>query len=539
MFSLPPFSLDPQPVAVLAAGATFSHVGMLSFFLLAIVAILLVSVFRCRQTERRLQIYRKFVDSSDQGMGVAALNGDILFMNSALRQLLGLAGPDSESERRVAEFYPETLRPFLVETVLPQVRSGKSWRGELELLASTGEVIPTEQTVFAIADEQGRPSLLANIVVDIRERRRIDEALRDSEAKYHRLFSAERDAIVVIDAKSDAIVEVNEAAERLYGWEDEGWKEIAFSELFVDVGVATTLREDLLSQDENALRIVEHRRADGSRVTTDLSLSSFIWRGRPMLVAIVRDVSARTSVEQLKDEMLSSVSHEMRTPLTAMFGFTEFMIKNELERPQQLEYLDIVYREGERLRDLIDNLLNLQRLRAGFSEIQNPQPVAVLPLLHEVTSLFCRAEESPQLQIAAPGDLPVLMGDEEKLLQALKNYVSNALKYAPQESIVILGAQQDDEVLDLYVDDAGPGIPTTDREKIFKRFYRLDRESGQRIGGTGLGLALVREVARVHGGVAGVERSSRGGSRFYLRLPLSTDVPVVREKLPPPPSGTC
>lgn len=539
MFSLSLLPIDPSPATVLVAGATFSHIGMLGLFFFVLFILLLVGGTHRRQTEKRLQIYRKFVDSSSQGMGVAALDGEVLFMNPALRELLGLDPPGSERGRRVESFYPETLRAFLAETVLPQVRAGENWHGELELIGRKGEVIPTEQTVFTIADDRGRPALLANIVVDIRERRRVDEALRDSEAKYRRLFSAERDAIIVVDADSDLIVEVNEAAERLYGWVDQAWKEVAFCDLFVEVGVAATLREDLLQGGGSALRIVEHCRVDGSRMTADLSLSTFFWRGRLMLVAIVRDVSARTTVEQLKDEMLSSVSHEMRTPLTAMFGFTEFMIKNEIDRAQQLEYLDIIYREGERLRDLIDNLLNLQRLRAGFGEVKNPQPVAVLPLLHEVASLFRRAEEAPRLRVDCPADLPPVSGDEEKLLQALKNYLSNALKYAPEGSPVTLGACLAGKRVMLFVDDVGPGIPEADREKIFKRFYRLDRESGRRIGGTGLGLALVREVARIHGGEAGVDASAQGGNRFYLRLPLPDAAALETEKLFPDTSGSC
>jgi PAS domain S-box-containing protein len=235
-------------------------------------------------------------------------------------------------------------------------------------------------------------------------------------------------------------------------------------------------------------------------------------------VEVVRDVTDQKRLENSREEAFSAVSHEMRTPLTAVLGFAQFMKENPTSPEQQREYLGLIEKEGQRLKRLIDNMLGLQRLRAGFG-LMNPAPVQLYPLLHEVAGRFWNPLVPQRIEIDCVPDIFPVLGEAVRLQEALTNLLDNAVKYSPAGSMVVLGAQADGDRALLWVRDEGPGIPMEKREKIFEQFYRL--EESRRAAGTGLGLALVREIAHAHGGRVWVESAPRQGSTFYLSLPLA------------------
>ncbi|WP_365888828.1 HAMP domain-containing sensor histidine kinase, partial [Desulfuromonas sp.] len=250
-------------------------------------------------------------------------------------------------------------------------------------------------------------------------------------------------------------------------------------------------------------------------------------------VEVARDVTEKRLAEeklaQLKEEVLSGISHEMSTPLTAMIGFAEFMLDNELEREEQREYLAILLKESFRLGDLIDNILALQRFRAGFS-LEQLASVSLAPLLEEVAELFRRSASRHQIVLECPADLPPVQGDESRLQQVVKNLLSNAVKYSPEGGTVTLGARGEGETVILSVTDRGLGIPADEQENVFERFFRGRVRA--KISGTGLGLALVKEVVEAHGGAVRVESAEGQGSTFSLRLPLDGPAGSSRGKLP-------
>lgn len=239
---------------------------------------------------------------------------------------------------------------------------------------------------------------------------------------------------------------------------------------------------------------------------------------RLVRMEIAFDISDRKEMERIKDEMVSAVSHEMRTPLTAMLGYTEFMLENEVPPGEQKEYLRIVYSETERLNELIGNFLDLQRLKL------RPEPFAmqhlsVEALLDKASALFGAAPQKHRLAVDCPPDLPQVIGNAGQLHQVLVNLISNAIKYSPEESTIAIGARTEGESVVIRVKDEGPGIPAELRDKIFEKFYRIDNTDRRMIGGAGLGLALVREIVTAHGGRAWVESGADRGSTFCVQLP--------------------
>lgn len=234
------------------------------------------------------------------------------------------------------------------------------------------------------------------------------------------------------------------------------------------------------------------------------------------ILAIAVDITEWQRMERLKDELLASVSHEMRSPLTAILGFTEFMQGTEVPRALQLEYLDIIRKEGERLKELVENLLDLQRLQAGFDQ-SNLTTFSAHSLLTHLRDRFVSLQPQRNIQLDCPRDLPLLRGNEPHLYRALENLLNNAIKYTADDKVITLGARLDGENMLLWVQDQGEGLDPALHERIFQRFVRATSA----VGGTGLGLALVREIAQEHGGKVWVESAPGQGSTFYLRLPLA------------------
>jgi len=239
------------------------------------------------------------------------------------------------------------------------------------------------------------------------------------------------------------------------------------------------------------------------------------------VLSIGFDITEHRKIVKMKDDMLSAVSHEMCTPLTAMIGFAEFMQLTPLEEDERKEYFSIILKEGARLQYLIDNLLSLQRLKAGFFSNQEEE-LDIRAFMQKALHKFRGPSCQHSLELDCPDDLPPLWAKEEPLLHAVENLLTNAIHYAPESTTITLRAENDGCNTLLSVADQGPGIPAEDIEDIFSRFVRRDNTSGSPVGGSGLGLSVVREVAREHRGEAWAVSEPAQGSIFYIRIPSRT-----------------
>jgi signal transduction histidine kinase len=240
--------------------------------------------------------------------------------------------------------------------------------------------------------------------------------------------------------------------------------------------------------------------------------------GRLVRLEIAVDISERKQMEQMKDEILSAVSHEMRTPLTAMLGFTELILETEVDPAIQKTYLSTVHKETQRLSELITNFLDLQQLQASLVTYRFAA-VPVRRLLEDAVAVFAFDQERHHIVLDCPSTLPPVRGDESRLHQVFTNLISNAIKYSPPGSTVTIDARAENGRIVISVQDEGEGIPVELREKIFEKFFRLDNTDRRLVGGTGLGLALVRELVSAHDGKVWVESTVGKGSTFHVSLP--------------------
>jgi signal transduction histidine kinase len=223
--------------------------------------------------------------------------------------------------------------------------------------------------------------------------------------------------------------------------------------------------------------------------------------------------------DRLKSELVSMVSHELRTPLTTILGFTNVMRTRDVDDEQRRQYLSIVEAQARRLAGLIDDFLDVQRIEEGRLEL-NEELVDLRSLLREEARAFAVQAEGHTFELELPEEKLPVVGDAPRLLQVVGNLLSNAVKYSPDGSKIELAGERSGEVVHIRVCDEGVGIAPEQQERIFTKFFRGDANA-RGIPGTGLGLALAREIVEAHGGRIGFTSALDEGSTFWVELPAA------------------
>jgi signal transduction histidine kinase len=225
--------------------------------------------------------------------------------------------------------------------------------------------------------------------------------------------------------------------------------------------------------------------------------------------------------EQHKRDLISMVSHEVRTPLAAVVGFTSLLLEREFPPDEERRYLEIIDQQARRLASLAGDFLDVRLLEGGALTIEKEE-FDLVELAKEQANLFFPQSSSHTLELDLPDGPLIVDGDRDRLAQVIGNLLSNAIKYSPAGTRVRLALDSDDGHARVAVSDEGDGIPEADRQRIFEKFYRGPAASG--VGGTGLGLAVARELVHSHGGMIELESSVGNGSTFVVSLPLAAAV---------------
>ena len=236
-------------------------------------------------------------------------------------------------------------------------------------------------------------------------------------------------------------------------------------------------------------------------------------------------------LEQAKRQIIADSAHELRTPLTLIQGIVEGMMDGVL--PVDAATLQSVHEESRRLSRLVDTLRELELIESGKIELR-VEPVNPAELVRKAAFPFAKTAEEKgiTLSILIPdSDLPPIFGDYLRLVEVLHNLLTNALRYTPRGGEIRITVHGSGGTkLILTVEDSGPGIPEGERERIFERFYRLDKSRSSEEGGRGLGLSIAREIVRAHGGTISVGVSNLGGAEFRVELPVGVQGLNTAEK---------
>jgi signal transduction histidine kinase len=239
------------------------------------------------------------------------------------------------------------------------------------------------------------------------------------------------------------------------------------------------------------------------------------------LVATYRLVRRESEIARLKSDFVANVSHDLKTPLALIRMFAETLEMDRVpDERRRREYYGVLTRESERLSRLIDNVLDFSRIESGRQRY-DIAPGPVEPIVHEVVESFRHPlqQQGFTVEVALEPDLPDVPLDPDAMKQALANLVDNAMKYSADRRRLRVSARREADGIALEVADEGIGIPLSERERIFEKFYRVGRSETQGRRGSGVGLALVKHIVEAHRGRVTVDSRPGEGSRFTLHLP--------------------
>jgi two-component system, OmpR family, phosphate regulon sensor histidine kinase PhoR len=245
-------------------------------------------------------------------------------------------------------------------------------------------------------------------------------------------------------------------------------------------------------------------------------------------VVVLHDITELRKLERVRRDFVANVSHEFRTPLTAIQGFAETLLAGAIDDPQnRSRFLEIILEHSRRLARLTEDLLMLSKMDAERLELEI-HAINVPQLIESCveTSHHRAAERNLQVSMNAPRDLPEVAGDRRRITEVLQNLLDNAIQYTLPGGKIVLSAETKSHEVVFTVADTGIGIPRAEQPRIFERFYRVDVARSREAGGTGLGLSIAKHLVEVHGGRLWVESEVGQGSRFHFTVPIYTGEPA-------------
>jgi two-component system phosphate regulon sensor histidine kinase PhoR len=362
-------------------------------------------------------------------------------------------------------------------------------------------------------DELGRIAVGVNAMAE-QLRARLRELTEDKE-RLQAVLAGMVEGVLVVDAEQRVVL-ANPRLRELFGFRGDAagrphWEVVRRAEVQEAIAKAAALPEP----------IVGDIRTEGPEPRyLQLHAVRFPAAG-PLLgvVTVFHDVTEIRRLEGMRRDFVANVSHELKTPLTAIRGFAETLRAGDVPLAQQQAYLDVILRHAERLARLIDDILELSRIE-GRQQPFSPGEVDVA----RIATLLLR-DMQPQLEARhiqaelAPGARGVAFADRRAVEQILSNLLDNAIKYTEEGGRIQVRVAESGSQLRIEVQDDGIGIPPADLPRVFERFYRVDKARSRDLGGTGLGLAIVKHLAQAQGGEVSARSVPSEGSTFQVVLP--------------------
>lgn len=327
-----------------------------------------------------------------------------------------------------------------------------------------------------------------------------------------------REGLLVVD-NDMRVVASNPAAHRLFNLVTGRLESQRLTELTRNPAIYNAFRDALKGNERSGVEIETH---DPTRRVFDLRvvpLGSSDGTSTEGAIGVFFDITQLEKLERVRQEFLSNVSHELKTPLTAIVAFVETLEAGALDdRKSSERFLEIIRKNAARMQNLIDDILELSAIEAGNVGVK-AEEIELSPLINDVITSLAAKASSRGISVSnqVPPDTFVFV-DPRRLEQMLNNLVDNAIKFNRDGGMVTIGCEAGARTR-ILVKDTGEGIPAQHLERLFERFYRVDRARSRDMGGTGLGLAIVKHLARAHGGEVRVSSELGQGSTFEIDLP--------------------
>jgi len=365
--------------------------------------------------------------------------------------------------------------------------------------------------------------LAKNATAVIQNAQLFREVLEEKEELEHIIESVYAGLMMV--NKEGRLMQINASARRMFGVQGTDVVGKPYYEIIAHPKAKELVAHSLENNEEVADEISLFMGPGGSEERIYQAQTAFV-RGEDQqpigVVSIFNDITEIRSVERMKTAFVSTVSHELRTPLTSIKGFVSTLLADTegyYDQATQREFYQIIDTECDRLTRLISDLLNVSRIEAGRALDLNPKPVQLPSLIEKVVTAQKSYTTKHTFKLDIEEDLPAVIADEDKVDQILTNLVSNAIKYSPRGGEVTVAGRKDSNGVAISVRDQGIGIPKDHLLKIFDRFHRVDNRDAREVGGTGIGLYLVKHLVEAHGGRIWVDSEVEKGSTFTFTLP--------------------
>jgi two-component system phosphate regulon sensor histidine kinase PhoR len=349
----------------------------------------------------------------------------------------------------------------------------------------------------------------------------LDRTASHLEGSFAALQTSQRQLETLLNSMQDAVIAIG--ADDRVQWANQAMDELVPHGTRQDALLVETVRDpDFLAAVHGAS---EARTVFMARASSIIPGRTFDVTAAPMpgggAVAVLRDLTETERVEKTRRDFIANVSHELRTPLTSIQGYTETLLDSAAESDHTREFLEIIRKSAVRMSRLTEDLLTLARVESGEQRF-DIQSVVPADLLQEAVQSFRELARAQNVELKVEDAAPAPVGaDSEAIHQIFSNLLDNALKYAASGGRIILGARPIPQSVEFYVKDFGPGIPSEHLDRLFERFYRVDKARSRESGGTGLGLAIAKHIVLAHGGTIRAQSELNHGSTFLFTLPLA------------------
>jgi two-component system phosphate regulon sensor histidine kinase PhoR len=330
------------------------------------------------------------------------------------------------------------------------------------------------------------------------------------------------EAVLVVDTE-ERIIRINHAMSKLINVNPEEVAGKNLHEIIRNISLQRFIRNTLNSSDiqEAEFPIM------GEKEFTVQTHGTLIRNAAGQTIGgliVLNDITRQKTLENMRREFVANVSHELKTPITAIQGFVETLQEGAIhDKKKGPEFLSIIMKHSDRLNKIIEDLLNLSRIEQNIEKGEIVlTPCSIQDILEEAVTLCQNQafEKNIQLKLEAIPDLQAHI-NAPLLVQAVVNLIDNAVKYSPTESVIVVQSLKQGKEILIKIKDNGPGIPEKDLPRIFERFYRVEKARNRQFGGTGLGLSIVKHILQAHGGTVKAESKPGEGCLFTLFLPES------------------
>ncbi len=483
------------------------------------------------------------VNSLNSAVTITDMNRNIIYINQAHVRTFGYE-PEELMGRKSEILYPQD-DPSGISGKIYEALLMVGWEGERLSLRKDGSAFPTYEKTSVIKDRGGRQIGIVSVIDDITARKRLQQALKESEERYRTFVETAKSAIIAVDGEGKIIL-FNPSAEKIFGYSKEEATNKEFSSLFperykdiykAEMGKGVGNGAPGLTNSASELTGLDKH---GEEFPIDVSFSSCRVEGRPILTAIIFDITERKNLEEqvvqsaklaAVGELISGVTHEVNNPLAVVIGYSEMLLSEEDISEESKEAIKSIHSEAERAKKVIQNLLSFARKHSP--EKETIQINEILEKTLGLTDYELRKHSVEVIRELDP-DLPETVGDPNQLQQVFLNLIINsqhAMSEMEGTRKLTVGSRVKEKqsanntgsasVIEISFRDNGPGIPEKIIKKIFDPFYTT-KPKGK---GTGLGLSVSFGIIKEHGGEIYAKQNEDKGVTFFIDLPLDTASP--------------